>query len=79
MTSPTIASLGGAYSFRVTPAPRAQAQSVREMRRADRLSQRLASLAAVASHQGDLATASQLRTHRQRISKSPRLPVFSAR
>lgn len=75
----TIASLGGSLSYRVTPGERPRPQSLRQMRRADRLSVRLGKLAAVACSQGDAHTQFLMAHNSKRLSSTPRLPVFSAR
>ena len=76
--STTIASLGGAFSFRVVPARRPAPASLRALRRTDRLVTRLSGLQAVARHQGDPATAYLYRQHQARLRKSPSLLTFSA-
>ena len=75
--SPTIASLGGACSFRVTPGTKSTAQPLSKLRRNDRLALKLGQLARTAQHQGDTKAANNLRTHKRRVITGPCLPVFA--
>lgn len=75
--SPTIASLGGAYSYRVTPGDKPAPQPLSKLRRNDRLALKLGQLARTAQQQGDTKAANNLRTHKRRVITGPCLPVFA--
>jgi hypothetical protein len=73
----TIASLGGACSFRVTPGLKQAPQPLAKLRRNDRLAIKLGRLACTANQQGNVKVADNLRSHKRRVITGPCLPVFA--